>query len=287
MRRWSTAVLAVLAGTSTAHAAPEVVELRYAAPPGCPARGAFETAILERTPNVRLGAPARRVFDVTIETVPDGFRGRVAVDRVADKELAAPGCDELATALALVTALAIDPTAAAVRATPAEAWSFEADLDAMVEAGVGPDAMPAAVLEARASPRRRYPIEVAAIVGRDSASRAGAEARFTWFAGRIALCRRWFARAFAIDGCAHGEAGAVRAHGAMIVNQRDLTRLWLAAGVHGSARYPLDAQFFGLLQVGLSLPFVRDRYLFAPNDTIHETPAVTGWLLVGVGMRFL
>jgi hypothetical protein len=43
---------------------------------------------------------------------------------------------------------------------------------------------------------------------------------------------------------------------------------------------------FAHLQLGASLPLVRDRYLFAPNVSIHETPGITGWLVVGVGMRF-
>ena len=78
----------------------------------------------------------------------------------------------------------------------------------------------------------------------------------------------------------------MRASGADIVNGRDLTRLWLAAGGHLRARVPLGARAFAQLQLGASAPFVRDRYLFAPNVTVHETAAVTGWLSVGVGLRF-
>jgi len=37
---------------------------------------------------------------------------------------------------------------------------------------------------------------------------------------------------------------------------------------------------------GATLPIVRDRYLFAPNIEVHETPSVTGWLALGVGVRF-
>ena len=39
-------------------------------------------------------------------------------------------------------------------------------------------------------------------------------------------------------------------------------------------------------QIGASLPLVRDRYLFAPDVELHQTPAVTGWLVVGAGLRF-
>jgi len=295
--RWSSvAVAAVLAAASSARAEPEVVELRYAAPAGCPSRDVFEAAILERTPSVRFAAPARRMFSITIEAAVDGFRGALVVDRIADKQLAAPRCEDLATALALVTALAIDPSATAVRRPSAAlappvpapvARTFEVDVAAMVEAGVGPEALFAAVVEGRASLARTYQLELAAIAGRDSTARDGARARFTWLAARLGGCRRWRWRPIAIDGCGHAEAGAVRAHGEMIVNQRDVTRLWLAAGLHIGARTPLGAHGFALLQLGASLPVVRDHYIFAPDVAIHETPSVTGWVVVGVGLQFL
>ena len=286
--------LAVIAAGSSARADQEVVELRYSAPPDCPSRAAFEAEILERTPSVRLSAPARRVFAVTIETTADGFRGTLVVNRASDKELAAPRCEDLTTALALVTALAIDPTATVTPRAPApapeparpRAWSLELDVDAMVEAGAGPGALLAGAIEARASWRDGYALELAAIAGRDSIARDGAEARFTWLAARPAACRSSPLAAVAVHLCGHVEIGTVRAHGEMIVNQRDLTRLWLAAGLHATARVALGSRSFGLLQLGASLPLVRDRYLFAPDVALHDTPSVTAWLVVGVGMRF-
>jgi hypothetical protein len=289
------ALMALCVG-SRARADQEVVELRYVAPPECPSRASFEAEILERTPNVRLAAPAQRVFEVTMEATPDGFRGTLVVDRIADKELSAPRCEDLTSALALVTALAIDPTASvAPRAPPPPseparrsfAWSFEVDLDAMVEAGVGPGALFAAAIEARLTLRNSYAFELAAIVGRDSTEQDDATARFTWLAARPGACLRGLVERVTLDACGHVEVGAVRANGAMIINERDLTRLWLAAGLHGNARVPLGSRGFGLLQVGTSLPLVRDRYIFAPNVAVHETPGLTGWLVVGIGLRFL
>jgi hypothetical protein len=308
LRCVSLAIAAVLwlAGAPCAHAEAEVVALQYAAPAGCPERAVVEAAIRARTPNVRLAAQARRVFAITIEAAPgaatgaatgaapDGFRGTLVVDRVADKELSAPRCDDLATALALVTALAIDPTASAPpRAAPPGAGSagapgegFEADLGGLAAAGVSPGALFAAVIEGRATVRRTYQLELAAIAGRASVAQDGAQAQFTWLATRLGGCRRWLGWGIAVSACGHLEIGAVRAGGEQIVNQRDLTRLWLAAGVHGSAQGPLGSRIFGQLQLGASLPFVRDRYLFAPNVEVHQTPSVTGWLVLGVGVRF-
>ena len=293
--RLAMAALVWLAGVPPARADEEVVELRYAAAPGCPARDVVEGAIRVRTPNVRFAAPARRVFAITIEATADGFRGTIQVDRVADKELAAQRCDDLATALALVTALAIDPTASVLPRTPpppprdgpgVAAWSWEADVDGMVEVGASPEALLAVVVQARVSLRHTYQLELAAIAGRDSTARDGAAVRFTWLAMRPGACRLWLRGGLAAAACGNIEIGAVRASGEMIVNQRDLTRLWLAAGVHGSVRYALGARSFAQLQIGAALPFLRDRYIFAPNVELHETPSVTGWLVLGVGMRF-
>ncbi len=280
--------LTLIARISPASAAPEMVELRYAAPDGCPARAVVEAGILERTPNVSLGAPARRVFAITIEPIADGFRGTLVVDEVADKELSAQRCDDLASALALVTALAIDPTATLVPRPPPRpsAWALEADVGGMIEAGVSPDMMPAGVLEVRATRARRFQLELAAILGRDSSRQDEAEARFTWLAARPAVCLAAPAR-LTLAACGHVEIGAVTARGTEIVNSRELTRLWLAAGAHASAHHALGSRSFVQLQLGASLPLVRDRYLFAPNISIHETPGVTGWVVLGLGLRFL
>lgn len=306
MLRWvwlATVALWWLAGARPVRADEEVVELRYAAPEGCPARDVVEAAIRARTPNVRLAAPARRVFAITIEATSDGFRGTLVVDRVADKELSAERCEDLATALALVTALAIDPTASVLPRRPppppgppgSGAWAFETDVGGMVEAGVSPGALFAGVVEARARLDRSYQLEIAAIAGRDSTARDGAQARFTWLAARLGACRswgpwgrwgRWGRWGVTAGACGHLEVGAVRASAEMIVNQRDVTRLWLAAGAHGSAQVPLGPRSFGQLQLGASLPFIRDRYLFAPGVDLHETPSVTGWVALGIGVRF-
>jgi hypothetical protein len=287
VRRAWLVIAALAAIARVAHGDAEIVELRYAAPAGCPARPVVEAAILERTPNVSLAASARRVFAITIVPIPDGFRGTLVVDEVADKELSAQRCDDLATALALVTALAIDPSATLAPRPAPSAWTFEADLGGLVEAGVSPGMMLAGELEARATRHHRYQLELAAIAGRDSSTHDDAQARFTWLAARPAACLVSDGRGVTFAGCGHVELGAVQARGEMIVNQRGLTRLWLAAGAHASAHYPLGPRMFAHLQLGASLPLVRDRYLFAPNVSIHETPGVTGWLVVGVGVRFL
>src|SRR5262245_22102344 len=89
----------------------ERVELRYTAPGECPTRDAVVALVRERTPAVEVATGAPRVFAITITASADGFAGSLVVDGSADKQLTATRCDDLVSALALVTALAIDPLA--------------------------------------------------------------------------------------------------------------------------------------------------------------------------------
>jgi hypothetical protein len=93
-------------------------------------------------------------------------------------------------------------------------------------------------------------------------------------------------RAVELAACGHLELGVVRAVGDEIINSRDLTRLWSAAGLHGEVRWPARSRGFGQLQLGMSVPLIRDRYRFKPGVLIHETAVVTAWAGVGVGIRF-
>jgi len=288
------AAAAVVSAARPAHAETELVELRYDAPASCPTRGEIEAAIRARTASVRFGVPGQRVLAIAISASGDGYRGTLAIDaaaNAAEKQLSAERCDDLASAFALVAALAIDPAAAAApqpRAPTATRWQLDAALAGMVDMGTGPVAMLGAILVAGADWRDAYRLELGAVVGRDAKTEESGQASFTWLALRPAACRRWRGRRRSVAGlgCGHAEVGVVRASGADIVNQRERTRLWLAAGAHGAAELALSSRMFAQLQLGLSVPLLRTRYLFAPAVAIHETPAVTGWMGLGVGMQF-
>lgn len=283
--------------------AEEVVELRYTAPPGCPTRDAAVELIRERMPAVRFAAGARRVFEVRVTAGAQGYTGALVVDAVADKQLAAPRCDDLVTALALVIALAIDPAAAgagaptgaaasSVTATqvapprPPRAWTLDGALGGLLGAGLTPDPLLAGSLAARAT----WPalaVEVAVVAGYDTTQEGDASASFTRLTARPAACRLWIRRRLELGGCGHAELGIVRAAGDGIINGRSLIRLWVAAGAHGEIRWPATgSRGFAQLQIGLAVPLTRDRYRFMPGVVLHETPLITGWLGLGVGLRF-
>ncbi|MFO0757825.1 MAG: hypothetical protein U0359_15120 [Byssovorax sp.] len=106
------ALAALLAGVALATAAP--VRLDYQAGPGCPAEKAFLGAVRALTPNAQAPSgegPARR-FTVRIERAGAQHVGRLRIEEVdgtqAEREVRAPTCQDVVSALALVTALAID-----------------------------------------------------------------------------------------------------------------------------------------------------------------------------------
>jgi hypothetical protein len=302
-----TASLAGVAGTGASAAradrekAEEVVELRYAAPPECPTRDAAVGLIRERTPAVRFAAGARRVFAISVAAGEHGYTGALVVDATADKQLTAQRCDDLVTALALVISLAIDPAAAArdepvavtMPAPPVppppprqRAWTLDGSLAGELGAGVTPDPLLAGGLAARVT-RRALAAELTIVAGRDTTRAAEASASFTRIIARPAACRLTIRLRLELGGCGHAELGIVHATGDDIVNGRGLTRLWAAAGVYGSLRWPASISGgFAQLQLGLAVPFTRDRYRFMPGTVIHETPPVTGWLGLRVGLRF-
>jgi hypothetical protein len=311
--------IVVIASVRTAAADVERVRLDYAAPPECPDRAAFVAQVGERTAALELdeGGDAEgaslssddrreRRFAVTITAVDDGFTGVLVVDDVADKQLAARRCDDLVAALALVTALAIDPEGRAVprgevAALPARRRRpVQAIAGGLVERGVAPAPLLAASVQlridqpaiersSRTEPPRgrrwRLGAAMALVVGRDTSEvEGGGRARFTYVVARPSGCVLQELRV-ELAACANASIGVIRVAAEEIVNARALDRLWLSAGAGVLVRWPTRSRGFAQLELGASAPILRDRYRFNPGLVVHETPVVTGWLGVGVGVR--
>jgi hypothetical protein len=106
--------LTLLAQPSVAAPADEAVRFDYRAPPGCPDAEAFANRVQERTARARLGElhELARTFVVEIRTDDAGATARLSFidSRGAPVVRSVRGqtCDEVVSAIALVTALAID-----------------------------------------------------------------------------------------------------------------------------------------------------------------------------------
>jgi hypothetical protein len=100
-----------------ASAEPESVRIDYAAPPGCPDAAAFMRSLRERTTRFHEARPDEdaRTFLVRVRAVASSFAGRLQIrspdGRTTIRDVDATICDEVTGALALITALTIDPDA--------------------------------------------------------------------------------------------------------------------------------------------------------------------------------
>lgn len=98
--------------------------LRYQAPEGCPNRAQFIAAVTGRGASFegKAASPAS-AFQVDIEQRADGFHASLAVQNGAltsnAREVSGPSCVEVVDALAVVTAIALNPALGAPAAPPA------------------------------------------------------------------------------------------------------------------------------------------------------------------------
>jgi hypothetical protein len=111
---------ALAVGTRTSGAAPdetEPIRLEYTAPTGCPDASEFGRRVFGRTSKARAaeGSEPARTFVVVIEASGTETQGSLVVREDGMSTLArrvsGKNCDEVSRALALATALAIDPEA--------------------------------------------------------------------------------------------------------------------------------------------------------------------------------
>ena len=116
--------------TAPAHAdtpalpAPAPEALRYQAPSGCPDRAQFAAAVAARGGNfVRQSGAPELSFEVNVAQRADGFHASLAVHDGTTtsnpREVSAPTCAEGVDALAVVTAIALNPPGAGTSAGPA------------------------------------------------------------------------------------------------------------------------------------------------------------------------
>lgn len=124
------ALLAALIGAVTsspllAEDAPEPIALTFTGPEGCPDGAAFEAQVRARTPRFRPVAVGEtgRGFNARVTLADSQFVGTLVIEEPggppAERTLSGATCVDVVSALALVTALAIDPQAKTTAIAPA------------------------------------------------------------------------------------------------------------------------------------------------------------------------
>jgi hypothetical protein len=319
--------LAILAKSAHVRADDTVpLRLRYEAPQTCPDADVFLGEVAARTPLARpAGAnETATVLHVVIEDVSGGSAGTL--------ELAAPGattsvrkvsaadCGQVISALALMTALAIDPNASlapapppadeaprplpipkgtakpAPKVSPARShWAFE--VGAVFEAlgGVAPDPVPLVrpfmqvILEDRS--RWSYAFRLSGGRAHAEVTHREGSGDFVLWTGRLEPCPLRFSapRTLAMSACLPIDVGRLEAAGRGVTPSNRVTRLWLSIGGAGRVEWRILEVLVLEITGELLLPIVRDRF-FVGSDataaTLHRTPAVAGAATVGLGVRF-
>lgn len=144
------ATLAVALVSGEAVAETRALRVDYQAHEGCPAQSAFFDRVLARTSRARAAAPGEAALDVWVRIARQAPKslGRIVLWKSSGartREVSSDDCDEVVSALALITALAIDPNASVTPRTPAAPASPSPDPAGSGDpAGQGAPSAPAA-----------------------------------------------------------------------------------------------------------------------------------------------
>ncbi len=312
----------------------EVTALRlaYEASPGCPSAPSFRGQVVARTARVRFaeGEATEHVLFVSLVREPARVVGRLRVDERQGsslaRELSGASCDEVASALALIAALAFDPQAktAPLPAPPPAApplgaprrpaperpppraparpaapapWHVALGAQARLASGPLPGFWPQAGLFVElASGRRGWLSPSLRAIGvttwRQSYEGGGGNASFSFAGGRLEGCPARWQLAARLDAspCLGLEAAWLRAQGGFEAGPQD--RLWLALEASGRLRWAPAGPFFLEAQAGFGVPLTPYRFLFerpGTSDTyvVHKVGPLGGQLGFSLGLSFL
>jgi hypothetical protein len=327
------AVLALgLLGVSGRAAAAEPARFSYSAPAGCPSEQDFVARVEERSLHERpaAGDELALSFVVTLSEDADGILGRVEFKdhdgTLVSRAVRGTTCDEVASSIALVTALAIDgraereapeplpsapppppepkrpaPPPSPARTTPPSPTErpsasalFTAGFGAGFQSVVGPTG--GASLEAFLGVARgpgEASLRLTAWHWLGSGSQAGREGEFRAWGGRLDGCPVAFERAGVfVMPCAGAGAGLFRASGVegpSLPRPKDASIAWFDATLFGRAGIVLGGLIVVEAEAALTLPLVRKRFGFSrpePKATLYSVPALGAGAAAHAGVRF-
>jgi hypothetical protein len=319
---------ALVSTSSSAQTDGRPIRLEYDAAESCPSRDTFVAGLRARTDRfeLTLADPRATTYRVTLRPGNESRAGDETTGQVESRDasgaqvvqkLHGTTCGEVANALALVLALAIDarandaraftaaptpPPPLAPPAAPPEPpsdrfvgrtsrtsrWAVSSTLGVGV---TGPFVGPEAFLEVSLVPAtgdRRFSFVPGARLGASLGwSRAGDSfgdvAQFTRASALLDLCplRLAWGRLVAFA-CARGEAGALTASGGSL---QTTPRPSLAGGALVVARWTPWDRVFVQLEGGVVLPFPQDRFLL-DGFAVYIVSPVEALGSVAVGARF-
>jgi hypothetical protein len=291
----------------------EAIRIEYRATDLCPSADEFSAEVFRRTASARLAAEGEtaRTFSISIERSGFGVTGSLVI-RETDgatvaRKVSGKDCTDVATVLALATALAIDPRAELdvdispeppppeppkpVVAPPAPPPTETSDTESPPLPSRGPRTWNAAVGPAFAfgiAPKtafgggllveygNRTPGTPLSSLGVDFIYQeanadeiAGASASFRYFLARPRACS--FALGAAngpwLTPCLGVDLGAVTGEGSDIPNHSTRSRFWASVDLLARLGVGLGDAFFLEVEGGLGIPLTRYEFVFRNPDT--------------------
>jgi hypothetical protein len=303
----------------------EAVRLSYSALGHCPDEADFSARVRARTTRVRFAQPGETVrrFDVTL------FDGAPASGQISVVDAEGPHgvrrvraatCAEVADAIALVVALAVNPETPApahpasvpertgtrmpgasgplppqqTGITPAGVTSTAgrvfAGADLALNGGVTPDVLAAVspYLGWQATDGTLAPeLRLSAIRSMSNEAVSNGQASFVWTAGRLDGCPvAWQAAALRVAPCARIEAGAIEVETTGVPAPRTRLRGWFAAGVLIRAEWSLVDALFADAELAALVRASNDRFVVLPDTTLYQVQLIGLGAGLGLGARF-
>lgn len=301
--------------------ATEDITLRWEAHEGCPDAEAVRAEVRRL-----LGEAARAQAPLSVDAVVtrDDAGSHLSLtleggESAGRRELSAARCDELASATALIVALAVDPEAVdpaaleqlegATQEAPRETTepapipaATRAPPETATEASAGPaphlSAAAAFILDAGSLPsiapgldaalgfrlaRTRLEVGVTYLLPNDAETggrRPAAELRL--LAGKLAVCQTLLGERRSLAACAAAELGSLMGSGGDITERRDGSSLWLAAHLSLTGALPIVDGLALQGGLGVALPLRRPVFTVENLGPVHQPSSIGGRLWLGL-----
>jgi hypothetical protein len=318
--------LVVLLVVRRASAEPTALHIEYAAPGQCPQQTDFQSRVSARTPLARFtGEPGAGSVRIDVRAAASGYSGRLTMKigsgPVRVREFESAECADVVDALALVTALAIDPHAAwtaplspTAPAAPAPLESPTpsssrvsgptsrtgspcgyrvndgAELVLLTALAPGELAGATAFVELESScPGLLAPSFRGSMLFAQNGVFESASARFALIAERLEVCpARIGPREASLRGCLVTDVGLLRGRGIDIPHQLLAKEAWLDVGAVARARWsPSGMGFFLEVAGGAIFPMTQPTFVYLrPRWVVHAVPFAAATLSAGAGVHF-
>jgi hypothetical protein len=318
--------LAGVTRTSGAWADAERFRIVYRAGSGCPDERTFVDRVASRLEGTRLASNAdadARSISVELTARETDSSGRLeftdANGETVVRTVAGRTCDETASGLALIAALAIEalsappapaqlpptepriPSPPSADAPPAGAPSADAHapvgFGAGVTGGVDASSAPSAGLAfgIYGELAWRAPLRFARIVARRVESEASVNERkatFTKWSARVEACPVSVAIAprLELPACAALELGRLSGEGqpsASLPDASSAAILWAAAGASSGLRWEIGRSWVVSARGSAEFPLTRHKFVFkGPSEPIFEIPPVGWGAAIELGAHF-